>query len=75
MSLFCLTQQAAAKRMGLKQANGSADLLPDLFLGLCSNDPGVDLAGQDSTIYFTKTHIADLKAVVGMDDSKSDEDE
>ena len=47
-----------------QHANGSEDSIRQLFLGLEGNELDVVLAQQDITIYFTKTHIADLKAVI-----------
>ena len=45
-------------------ANGSKELLWEMFTELKETELEVVLAKQDMTIYFTKTHIADLKAVL-----------
>lgn len=50
-----------------QHANGSRDLMREMFIDLNDNELDVVLAQQDTTIYFTKTHIADLKTVVEND--------
>jgi hypothetical protein len=50
--------------------NGSAEILKDLFLDIKGNELEVIIAQSDETIYFTKTHIADLKAVVDADQAE-----
>ena len=45
----------------------SIQLMRDQFVDLAGNELNVLLARQDTTIYFTKTHIADLKAVMAAD--------
>ena len=47
-----------------QHANGSSDSLRSLFLAITSNELKVVLAQKDTSIYFTKIHIADLKAVI-----------
>lgn len=51
--------------------NGSAEFVKDLFLEIEGNELQVIIAQKDETIYFTKTHIADLKAVVEADDAEN----
>lgn len=48
-------------------ANGTDGMMLDLFLEVEGNELDVILAQTDNTIYFTKTHIADLKAVIETD--------
>lgn len=48
-------------------ANGSRDSIKAAFAELVGNDLQVVLAQQETTIYFTKTHIADLRAVIKVD--------
>lgn len=48
-------------------ANGSRERMKDIFLELSGNELQIILAQQDSIIYFTKTHIADLKKVIEVD--------
>ncbi len=48
----------------LQHANISEDSMRLMFLGLERNELEAVLAQQDMTIYFTKTHIADLKVVI-----------
>jgi hypothetical protein len=50
-----------------QHANGSSDLIQDMFVELTSNELEVVLAQTDVTLYFTKTHIGDLKAVIRAD--------
>lgn len=50
-----------------QHANGSRELMMDLFAEVASNELEVVLAEEDTTIYFTKTHITDLKAVIEAD--------
>ena len=52
--------------------NNSSDCLEQDFTELATNELGVVLAQKDLTIYFTKTHIADLKEVVSVDRSQPD---
>lgn len=52
-------------------ANGSADLMQEMFVELIDNELEVVLAQKDTTIYFTKTHIADLKNVIYADNASS----
>jgi hypothetical protein len=47
--------------------NGSNDTLRDLVMALTSNALPVVLAKEETTIYFTKTHVADLKAIIAVD--------
>lgn len=49
--------------------NGSKDIIKDMFSDLSSNELEVILAKSDQTIYFTKTHIADLKSVIKSENS------
>lgn len=49
-------------------ANGAQELIKELFIDLDSNELDVVLAEEDATIYFTKTHIMDLQAVIASGD-------
>jgi hypothetical protein len=55
--------------------NGSRSTMSDAFLSLTSNELEVELAERDLTVYFSKTHIVDLKAVIDAEDSLSAEPE
>ena len=57
-----------------QHANGSRDKLKDMFVEMDSNKLEVVLAQKDTTIYFTKTHIADLKAVIKADQQENEPD-
>ena len=48
-------------------ANGSAGDRRQMLGGLTGNEMPIILANEEETIYFTKTHLADLKAVVQAD--------
>jgi hypothetical protein len=52
-----------------QHANGSTDDLRDLVAKTSGNELAVVLAREDATIYFTKTHLADLKAIIAADPS------
>lgn len=54
-----------------KHANGSKDALLPLVKDLDRNDLAIELAGADAQIYFTTTHLVDLKAVIDVDVSMS----
>ena len=48
-------------------ANGSTNKLQDLVLELAVNKMQVVLATEDMTIFFTKTHLADLKTIIKVE--------
>jgi len=48
-------------------ANGSRNVLQETFASMSGPQLEVVLAQNDVTIYFTKTHIADLRTVVAVD--------
>ena len=52
-----------------QHANGSSEFMRDLFLDLVGNDLDVILAREDTTVYFTTTHIADLITTIEVDDN------
>ncbi|SCY34159.1 sacsin N-terminal ATP-binding-like domain-containing protein [Microvirga guangxiensis] len=54
-----------------KEANGSSEFMRDMFVELSGSELEVVLAQQDETIYFTKTHIADLKQVIAVDEASA----
>ena len=55
-----------------QHANGSSGSLESTFLTLVGNELSVVFAQRDTTIYFTKTHIADLQAVIEVDRAESE---
>lgn len=55
-----------------QHANGSSDAIESAFLTLVGNELSVVLAQSDATIYFTKTHIADLQAVINVDRTEAE---
>ena len=58
--------------------NNTKDIMKDMFLDMTDNELEVVLAQENMTIYFTKTHIADLKKVIEVDDGNdaaSDKDD
>lgn len=60
-----------------RHANSTKDLMMEMFAELSGNELEVVLAQENTTIYFTKTHIADLKTIIAIDDENtelSDED-
>jgi hypothetical protein len=57
-----------------KYANGTKDLMLEMFSEIMDNELEVVLAQKNETVYFTKTHIADLKAVIEIDQVKHEDD-
>ena len=51
-----------------QHANDDAERMKDLFLDLAGNELEVILAREDTTIYFTKTHMVDLRTVIASED-------
>jgi hypothetical protein len=51
-----------------QHANGSTEGLLELVLNLTGNALSVVLAQEETTIYFTKTHLADLKVIIVADE-------
>ena len=49
--------------------NGSKDTMREAFQALKDNELSVVLAEKDMTVYFSKTHIIDLKAVLEAEES------
>ena len=50
-------------------ANGSREAMMELFLKLIGNELEVVLASEEGTIYFTRTHIADLQVIIEAESS------
>jgi hypothetical protein len=50
-----------------REANGSRESLQSAFSALEGPELKVVLARTESTVYFTKTHIADLKTIIQVD--------
>lgn len=50
-----------------RHANSTKDLMMEMFAELSGNELEVVLAQENKTIYFTKTHIADLRSVIAVD--------
>ena len=50
-----------------QHVNGSRDLLRTAFVEMDGQQLTVILADADATIYFTKTHVADLRQVINVD--------
>ena len=80
--LECLTKRHYQNYLALcpnhsamfKLVNGSKELMKDMFVDLTTNELEVILAQSDHTIYFTKTHIADLKSVINSEDNSEASD-
>lgn len=55
-----------------QHANGSSpEKLRELVVDLADNNLPVVLANEEMTIYFTKTHLADLKVILRTDDANA----
>lgn len=52
-------------------ANGSADSMLTTIAQLNGNNLQIVLAQKDDTIYFTKTHVADLREIVRVDSEET----
>lgn len=50
--------------------NPKKDSMLEVFAGISGNDLELVLAQEDTTIYFTKTHIADLKKIIEVESGK-----
>jgi hypothetical protein len=50
-------------------ANGSREHAKGIFIKMEGNKLNVMLAQQSLSIYFTRTHIADLRAVIEADEN------
>ena len=57
-----------------RHANGSKDIMKAMLLDLDDARLEVILAQADCTIYFTKTHLADLKSAIHAEDEDESED-
>lgn len=55
-----------------QHASGSRDIIAEMFEEMASNYLEVILAGKDETIYFTATHVADMKAVIAAENIEND---
>lgn len=51
-------------------ANGSADELLERVKELTGNTLPIVLAQEEAMLYFTKTHLADLKVVIETDNEE-----
>ena len=51
-------------------ANGSEKTMKERFCDLDGNELEVVLANEDNTIYFTRTHIADLEVIIEAESSE-----
>ena len=51
-------------------ANGSKDIVSEMFVELEEDRLDVVLAQTDKTVYFTKTHAADLKSVIQAEEEE-----
>ncbi|WP_339862458.1 sacsin N-terminal ATP-binding-like domain-containing protein [Thalassospira alkalitolerans] len=52
-----------------KHANGTKDIMMEMVVDIRGNELEVVLAQRDEIIYFTKTHVADIKTVIEVDSS------
>lgn len=59
-----------------QHANGSRDSMKEAFTSMLGSQLEIVLAQSDTTIYFTKTHIADIRTLIEVDEKeKSETDE
>lgn len=57
-----------------RHANGARDLITEMFIDMEGSELDVVLAQEDETIYFTQTHINDLKTIVETEGNGSNEE-
>ena len=57
-----------------RHANGTKELMREMLCDITGNELEVVLAQKNETVYFTKIHIADLKAVIKNDQIQPDDD-
>jgi hypothetical protein len=55
-----------------QHTNASSDSLEGMFVTLVGNELHIILAQHETTIYFTRTHIADLKEVIKVDRAEAE---
>jgi hypothetical protein len=56
-------------------ANDSKDMLDELFADIASDRIDVILANKDAAIYFTQTHLTDLRAILNAEQSLATQNE
>ncbi len=54
-----------------RHTNSTKDFMLEMFSELTSNELEVVLAQKNETLYFTKTHVADLKKIIEVERSTS----
>ena len=59
--------QICQTKLPFQLANGSKPELKELFSNLVDGRMPVSLAGQTKTIYFTQTHLNDLRVAIESD--------
>ena len=50
-----------------RHTNGTKDFMLEMFSELTSNELEVVLAQKNESVYFTKTHVADLKKIIEVE--------
>jgi hypothetical protein len=68
---LCLCPNHAAR---FKHANSSRDSLFERIAEQAENELAVVLAERDQTVYFTRTHLADLRTIIEADRTSQDDD-
>ena len=48
-------------------ANGATEIMKELFMDMEENELEIVLADEDTIVYFTKTHVADLRAIIAAE--------
>jgi hypothetical protein len=56
-----------------QHANGSSEQMRDLAMNLIDNSLPLVLAKEETTVYFTRLHVADLKVVIAADEADTDQ--
>jgi hypothetical protein len=56
-------------------ASGSDDIIEGMFKEMAGNHLEIVLADRDETVYFTSTHVADMKAVIDAESRENGEND
>ena len=52
-----------------QHANSTKDIMKEMIFDLSNNELEVVLAQRNETIYFTKTHIAEIKIILSVENT------
>ncbi len=58
-----------------QHAHGSRDMMLDMFLDMSGQELDVILAQKDFKVYFTLTHLVDVRALIASDSSATEDED